>query len=190
MASAPRWSTRCPRRCRWRSRATAPCGSRATPAASRRPSWSTPARCTTAAAPRSASSRTREIFGTAQFSPARLYRLCRSKAYLFRGVEIRWVCDPSLLKAGKDDTPAEAVLHFPGGLRDSLEADIGDTDPRAAATLGGRGRAARAPTATPRARWNGPPPGWMARTASCTPTATPSPPRRAAPTKPACALRC
>ena len=26
----------------------------------------------------------------------------------------------------KDDTPAEAVLHFPGGLRDSLEADIGD----------------------------------------------------------------
>ncbi len=68
-----------------------------------------------------------EIFGQAQFSPARLYRLCRSKAYLFRGVEIRWVCDPALLKGGKDDTPAEAVLHFPGGLRDSLEADIGDT---------------------------------------------------------------
>jgi topoisomerase-4 subunit B len=67
------------------------------------------------------------IFGAAQFSPARLYRLCRSKAYLFRGVEIRWVCDPSLLKGAKDDTPAEAVLHFPGGLRDSLEADIGET---------------------------------------------------------------
>ncbi len=67
-----------------------------------------------------------QIFGTAQFSPARLYRLCRSKAYLFRGVEIRWVCDPALLKGGKDETPAEAVLHFPGGLRDSLEADIGE----------------------------------------------------------------
>jgi topoisomerase-4 subunit B len=67
------------------------------------------------------------IFGAAQFSPARLYRLCRSKAYLFRGVEIRWVCDPALLKGAKDDTPAEAVLHFPGGLRDSLEADIGET---------------------------------------------------------------
>jgi topoisomerase-4 subunit B len=66
-----------------------------------------------------------EVFGPAQFSPARLYRLCRSKAYLFRGVEIRWVCDPALLKA-KDETPAEAVLHFPGGLRDSLEADIGE----------------------------------------------------------------
>jgi topoisomerase IV subunit B len=66
------------------------------------------------------------IFGGVAFSPARLYRLCRSKAYLFRGVQIRWACDPSLLKNGKDETPAEAVLHFPGGLRDSLEADIGD----------------------------------------------------------------
>jgi topoisomerase-4 subunit B len=66
----------------------------------------------------------RSIFGPLlQFSPARLYRLCRSKAYLFRGVEIRWSCDPALLKDGKDETPAEAVLHFPGGLRDSLEAD-------------------------------------------------------------------
>ncbi|HET9020045.1 MAG TPA: DNA topoisomerase IV subunit B, partial [Acetobacteraceae bacterium] len=64
-----------------------------------------------------------EIFGETAFSPARLYRLCRSKAYLFRGVEIRWSCDPSLI-GGKDETPAEAVLHFPGGLRDSLAADI------------------------------------------------------------------
>ncbi len=65
------------------------------------------------------------IFGPLAFSPARLYRLCRSKAYLFRGVEIRWQCDPTLLKAGATDIPAEAVLHFPGGLRDSLEDDIG-----------------------------------------------------------------
>jgi len=68
------------------------------------------------------------IFGTAQFSPARLYRLCRSKAYLFGGVEIRWVCNPALLKGDKTETPAEAVLHFPGGLRDSLESDIGEAD--------------------------------------------------------------
>ena len=66
-----------------------------------------------------------EIFGPLHFSPSRLYRLCRSKAYLFRGVQIRWACDPSLLKGGKDETPAEAVLHFPGGLRDSLEEDVG-----------------------------------------------------------------
>jgi topoisomerase-4 subunit B len=65
------------------------------------------------------------IFGPSlQFSPARLYRLCRSKAYLFRGVEIRWSCDPSLIPSGAD-VPADAVLHFPGGLRDSLEEDIG-----------------------------------------------------------------
>jgi topoisomerase-4 subunit B len=65
------------------------------------------------------------IFGPLTFSPARLYRLCRSKAYLFRGVEIRWSCDPALLN-DKPDIPADAVLHFPGGLRDSLEEDIAD----------------------------------------------------------------
>ena len=65
-----------------------------------------------------------QIFGALEFSPLRLYRLCRSKAYLFRGVQIRWTCDPALLK-GRDDVPAEAVLHFPGGLRDSLAEDIG-----------------------------------------------------------------
>ena len=65
------------------------------------------------------------IFGPLQFSPARLYRLCRSKAYLFRGVHIRWSCDPALLK-GNDSVPAEADLHFPGGLRDSLTEDIGE----------------------------------------------------------------
>jgi topoisomerase IV subunit B len=67
-----------------------------------------------------------QIFGALRFSPTRLYRLCRSKAYLFRGVEIRWTCAPSLLTGGKDDTPAEAVLHFPGGLGDSLKDDIGE----------------------------------------------------------------
>jgi topoisomerase-4 subunit B len=66
-----------------------------------------------------------QIFGTAAFSPARLYRLCRSKAYLFRGVEIRWTCADAARHGAKDDTPAEAVLHFPGGLADSLREDIG-----------------------------------------------------------------
>jgi topoisomerase-4 subunit B len=67
-----------------------------------------------------------EIFGDGKFSPARLYRLCRSKAYLFRGVQIRWSCDPALLGAKQTDVPAEAVLHFPGGLRDSLTEDVGE----------------------------------------------------------------
>src|SRR6476646_5205045 len=46
-----------------------------------------------------------EIFGKdAAFSPERLYRLARSKAYLFAGVEIRWRCDPSLTSADVPET--------------------------------------------------------------------------------------
>ena len=40
-----------------------------------------------------------EIFGDRQFKPARLFKLARSKAYLFAGVEIRWKCAPSLVAA-------------------------------------------------------------------------------------------
>jgi topoisomerase IV subunit B len=65
-----------------------------------------------------------EIFQALQFSPARLYKLCRSKAYLFRGVRIRWSCDESL--ARPVDVPQEAVLMFPGGLADSLKEDVGE----------------------------------------------------------------
>jgi topoisomerase-4 subunit B len=67
-----------------------------------------------------------EIFGDdARFKPARLYRLARSKAYLFAGVEIRWRCDPEL---ASDDVPAEAVFQFPGGLADHLKEQIGDKE--------------------------------------------------------------
>ncbi|MFT8676573.1 MAG: DNA topoisomerase IV subunit B [Acetobacter sp.] len=69
-----------------------------------------------------------EIFGSHVFSPARLYKLCRSKAFLFRGVTIRWSCDPDLIKTG-DETPVEAVLHFPGGLADSLADELGPKAP-------------------------------------------------------------
>jgi len=58
------------------------------------------------------------IFGEgAVFKPARLYRMARSKAYLFGGVEIRWSCDPSRIH---DQTPAEATFRFPNGLADFL----------------------------------------------------------------------
>ncbi len=64
------------------------------------------------------------IFGeAARFDPARVFKMARSKAYLFGGVEIRWRCAPSLV-ADPARTPAEAVFHFPGGLRDYLAADI------------------------------------------------------------------
>ncbi len=66
-----------------------------------------------------------QIFGKgAKFDPARLYRMARSKAYLFGGVEIRWACAPSLLTA-KDAPPEKAVLHFPGGLKDYLAGSLG-----------------------------------------------------------------
>ncbi|HVF94684.1 MAG TPA: DNA topoisomerase IV subunit B [Sphingomonas sp.] len=64
-----------------------------------------------------------EIFGPElHFKPARLHKLARSKAYLFAGVEIRWKCAPELIT---DDTPAEAVFQFPGGLGDHLREQVG-----------------------------------------------------------------
>ena len=63
-----------------------------------------------------------EIFGAdAAFDPARLYRLARSKAYLFAGVEIRWRCDPSLASA---EVPEQAIFQFPGGLADHLNEQL------------------------------------------------------------------
>ncbi len=65
-----------------------------------------------------------EIFGAkAVFKPQRLFKMARSKAYLFGGVEIRWKCAPELLK-GLEDVPAEDKFHFPGGLKDFLGAAI------------------------------------------------------------------
>jgi len=63
-----------------------------------------------------------QIFGEgAAFKPARLYRMARSKAYLFGGVEIRWKCDPARIQ---DQTPAEAVFRFPNGLADYLAEQV------------------------------------------------------------------
>ena len=65
-----------------------------------------------------------EIFGTAlRFRPALVHRLARSKAYLFRGVEIRWQCDPDLL-LGIEGVPEREVFHFPAGLEDFLKATL------------------------------------------------------------------
>lgn len=61
-----------------------------------------------------------EIFGKkSRFRPALLYKMARSKAYLFKGVQIRWKCDEKLL-SGEDKVPASETLHFPGGLVDYL----------------------------------------------------------------------
>ncbi len=95
------------------------------------------------------------IFGPLRFSPERLYRLCRSKAYLFRGVRIRWTCDPAVPRAAKDPAPDEALLHFPGGLRDSLEEDIGTADRAVSAIWAGEAElpASAAGEPTGKAEW-------------------------------------
>lgn len=65
-----------------------------------------------------------DIFGAkATFKPQRLFKMARSKAYLFGGVEIRWRCSPELLK-GIEDVPAEDTFHFAGGLKDYLAAAV------------------------------------------------------------------
>lgn len=56
-----------------------------------------------------------DIFGSLQLKPARLFKMARSKAYLFSGVEIRW---KTAISDG--ETPTTATFHFPGGLADYL----------------------------------------------------------------------
>lgn len=68
-----------------------------------------------------------EIFGDAlQFKAATLYQMARAKAYLFKGVEICWSCDPKLVP--NETIPAEAKLHYPAGLADYLRDVLGDRD--------------------------------------------------------------
>jgi topoisomerase-4 subunit B len=66
-----------------------------------------------------------QIFGkTMHFKPQTVYKMARAKAFLFKGVEIRWKCAPALLKP-EWGIPNEQSLRFPGGLADSLAEAIG-----------------------------------------------------------------
>jgi topoisomerase-4 subunit B len=69
-----------------------------------------------------------KIFGAkgAAFKPARIFKMARSKAYLFGGVEIRWSCDKALL-AGIEDVPEQETFHFERGLVDYLDAALHGT---------------------------------------------------------------
>ena len=65
----------------------------------------------------------KQIFGkNAMFDPKKLYEMARSKAYLFRGVKIRWSCSNDLIT--NSDLPSQEVLHFPGGIIDYLRTII------------------------------------------------------------------
>lgn len=64
-----------------------------------------------------------EIFGdNSYFKPQRVYELAKSKAYLYRGVEIEWQCDPELIT--NDKVPSSCTIHFPNGLKDYLTSKI------------------------------------------------------------------
>jgi topoisomerase-4 subunit B len=93
-----------------------------------------------------------EIFGKQQFSPERLYRMARSKAYLFRGVEIRWKCDKSML--AKDSTvPEEDSFHFAGGLKDYLVSEIGERPTVVPQPFAGEARSEGNGTASGKVEW-------------------------------------
>ncbi len=67
-----------------------------------------------------------QIFGPkAAFKADRVFKMTRSKAYLFGGVEIRWHCDKALLK-GVEDVPEKATFHFEQGLKDYLSDQLKD----------------------------------------------------------------
>ena len=79
-----------------------------------------------------------QIFGKeANFDPRRLFKMARSKAYLFGGVEIRWRCAPSRLPADAK-VPAEASFRFPNGLKDHLAREIEGKELVAGAIFSGK----------------------------------------------------
>src|SRR5258708_2455407 len=93
-----------------------------------------------------------QIFGKLTFVPERLYRMARSKAYLFRGVEIRWKCDKSSLP--KDGSiPEEESFHFPGGLKDYLTSEIGERATVVPQTFAGEARSETNGTTGGKVEW-------------------------------------
>src|SRR6516165_3147926 len=65
-----------------------------------------------------------QIFGPkAHLKPERIFKMSRSKAYLFGGVEIRWSCAKELLH-GVEGVPEQATFHFAAGLKDYLSEAI------------------------------------------------------------------
>jgi topoisomerase-4 subunit B len=93
-----------------------------------------------------------EIFGTHEFRPERLYAMARSKSYLFRGVEIRWKCDPKLLSKNSD-VPAEESFHFEGGLKDYLTSEIGERPTVVPQPFAGQARSETNGTAGGKVEW-------------------------------------
>ena len=65
-----------------------------------------------------------EIFGDNIFIAKRLHNMVRSKAYLFKGVQIFWKCSPEKIDS-ENPVPENETFHFPNGLDDYLTTAIG-----------------------------------------------------------------
>src|SRR5262249_31413441 len=70
-----------------------------------------------------------DIFGAkTHFKPERVFKMTRSKAYLFGGVEIRWSCAAELLR-GVEGVPEEATFHSAAGLKAHRSATFDASTP-------------------------------------------------------------
>ena len=76
------------------------------------------------------------IFGDNSFDPQYVYKMVRSKAYLFKGVKIDWQVDKYLLK-DDDKTPAKEIIHFPNGLKDFVHYHTQKLSPIASSAFAG-----------------------------------------------------
>ena len=66
-----------------------------------------------------------EIFGVnSNLKPNRIFRMARSKAFLFKGIKINWRCASEILEEN-DTTPNETELCFPNGILDFLNYQVG-----------------------------------------------------------------
>ncbi len=126
-----------------------------------------------------------EIFGeNARFDPARVFRMARSKAYLFGGVEIRWRCAPALLGEGARRPRRRRSIFLEASkiiLQPTSRGRL--SSPIKSSPGGSRNRAGTA-------RSSGRSPGWPQRMVSFIPTATPFRRRMGERTRRACAARC
>ena len=189
MASAVRWSTRCPSRWRWRSRATACCGGRATRAASRLTKLINAGpvqnrRGTTIRfKPDPRDFRRRRVQPGAALPPVPL-----------QGLSVPRRRNPLVLRSGADrgegrDAGAGGAA-FPRRPARQPRRRHRRRGLRAAASGPARPTCPPAPTASAPGGSNGRSPGWRRARASCTPTATPCRRRRAARTRRGSAPRC
>ncbi|MCT4574700.1 MAG: DNA topoisomerase IV subunit B [Alphaproteobacteria bacterium] len=65
-----------------------------------------------------------EIFGEkARFKAEKIYKMVRSKAFLYSGVQIIWKCASEIIKP-ESQVKEEDIFHFPNGLEDFLTQAI------------------------------------------------------------------